>query len=175
MKDAHVLEWLRELVLDTAHPNLVASVLRCRGRLAHHLEDSPDTVWRMHKAIAFQLGVLAGRMGAGFVMTSLRLWHPLFHQERIGRPGEIAPAQWMAMSEFLHSDVKARCRASGVRRCSVNAGAALRESNRCPYRARGALHPRSKFPPPVSLQHGGLCRPHLPWNPVPQAGSARTA
>ncbi len=175
MKEAHVLEWLREIALDTAHPRLVASVLRCLRRLAHHLEDSPDTVWRMHRAIAFQLGVLAGRMGAGFAMSSLRLWHPLFHQERIGQPGEIASAQWMVMPEFLHFATKIRCRTSGVGRCSVNAGAALRESNRCHYRARGALHPRSKFRLPVSLQHGGLCRLHLPWNPVSQAGSARTA
>ena len=30
-----VLGWTRELALDTAHPNLAASVLRCLGRLEH--------------------------------------------------------------------------------------------------------------------------------------------
>ena len=40
--EAHVLEWLWELALDTAHPNLAASVLRCLGRLARPGADS----WR---------------------------------------------------------------------------------------------------------------------------------
>ena len=58
--EAHVLEWLRELVLDTVHPSLAASVLRCPSRLVHHSEDSPDTVWRI--AGSFAVGSPTSRM-----------------------------------------------------------------------------------------------------------------
>lgn len=60
-----------------------------------------------------------------------------------------------------------------VGRCSVSAGATSGQSNRCRYRARSALHPRSKSRLPVSLQYGGLYRSHPLCCPVPRAGPGR--
>lgn len=100
---------------------------------------------------------------------------PFLLQERIRWIGEIGPAQWTAMPEFLHSDTKTRCRTSGVGRCSVSAGATSGKSNRCRYRARSALHPRSKSRLPVSSQYGGLYRSHPLCCPVLQVGPGRIA
>ena len=64
MKAAHVPEWLRELALGTAHSSLTASVFRCLGRLAHHSEDSPDTVWRIVGRFAWgNLSNASGKLG----------------------------------------------------------------------------------------------------------------
>ena len=64
MKAAHVPEWLRELALGTAHSSLTASVFRCLGRLAHHSEDSPDSVWRIVGRFAWgNLSNASGKLG----------------------------------------------------------------------------------------------------------------